>query len=103
MNLCSLKARRRAQRIIGSRPATALSVLIGWAVLAPAASAVTVKIDYAYDTSSFFANNVQAFNALEAAASFYSNLLTDTFSSIQTPPNQASSQFNGVAFWSWSL
>ncbi|MCA9231974.1 MAG: matrixin family metalloprotease, partial [Planctomycetales bacterium] len=55
--------------------------------------AVNITIDYQYDTNNFFgAGNpsgaiagAQAKAALEAAASFYSGILTDTFSAIQTP------------------
>ena len=73
--------------------------------------AISVTLDYTYDTSNFFgagnpsgaAAGAQAKAALEAAALFYSTILTDTFSSIQTPPDFSSSQFDGVAFWSWSL
>ena len=75
------------------------------------AQAVNVKLDYTYDTSNFFgagnpsgaAAGDQAKAALEAVASFYSTILTDSFSSIQTPPNFASSNFDGVAFWNWSM
>lgn len=75
------------------------------------AAAITLEIDYSYDASNFFgAGNpsgatagLQAKASLEAVASYYSQILTDTFSSIQTPPALASSSFNGVATWSWSM
>ncbi len=77
----------------------------------PTAHAVTLVIDYDYDTSDFFGDGnpsgptagAQAHAALEAAASFYSGVLNDTFSAIQTPPSFASSQFNGVVFWEWTM
>ncbi len=73
--------------------------------------AVNITLDYTYDTSNFFgAGNpsgatagAQAKATLEAVASYYSTILDDSFSAIQTPPNFASSQFDGVAFWDWSL
>jgi hypothetical protein len=72
---------------------------------------VNLIIDYAYDTSDFFgagnpsgaAAGAKAQAALEAAADYYSTILTDTFSAIQTPPNFQSSQFDGVAFWDWTM
>jgi len=75
------------------------------------AHAVNLTLDYTYDTSNFFgagnpsgpAAGAEAKAALEAAAGYFSTILTDTFSSIQTPPNFSSSQFDGVAFWEWSL
>jgi hypothetical protein len=81
------------------------------AALTRPSHAVNITLDYTYDTSNFFgAGNpsgatagAQAKAALEAVASFYSTILTDTFSAIQTPPDFSSSQFNGVAFWDWSL
>jgi hypothetical protein len=89
-----------------------LTLLLGLlACTATPARAINIVLNYDYDTSNFFgagnpsgaAAGTQARAALEAAASFYSNILEDTFSSIQTPPNFASSQFNGIAFWDWSL
>jgi hypothetical protein len=80
-------------------------------VMAAPVSAINIEFDYTYDTTDFFgAGNPsgatageQALAALEAVGEFYSTILTDTFSSIQTPANYASEQFNGVAFWNWSL
>jgi hypothetical protein len=79
---------------------------------APAA-AITIDIDYTYDTSRFFgdgnprgaAAGAQAFAALEAAATFFSNILNDTFSGITVPnpyPSRAPGS-NGVVTWSWDL
>lgn len=73
--------------------------------------AVNITLDYAYDTSNFFgAGNpsgatagAQAKAALEAVASFYSTILTDTFSAIQTPPEFHSATFPSTAHWNWSL
>ncbi len=79
-------------------------------LLAQRAAAINVLIDYTYDTTNFFgAGNpsgatagTQAKAALEAAASFYSTILTDSFSPIQTPPTFHSSQFNGQNVWQWT-
>src|SRR4051794_31274086 len=84
-----------------------------WATLwftAQPAAAINVQIDYTYDTTNFFgsgnpqgaAAGLQAKAALEAAASFYSTILTDSFSVIQTPPPFHSASFNGVMTWQWT-
>jgi hypothetical protein len=69
-----------------------------------------VQIDYTYDTSNFFgagnpqgaAAGAQAKTALGAAASYFSSILTDSFSAIQVPAPFHSSISNGVVNWSWS-
>ena len=76
-------------------------------------AAITLQLDYSYDdevTQFFGPGNpagatagAQARAALNAAASYYSQILTDTFSSIQTPPELVSSVSTGVASWSWSM
>jgi hypothetical protein len=64
------------------------------------AAAITLQIDYTYDTSSFFgAGNPKA--SIEAAASYFSSILTDSFSAIQVPAPVQSSMFGGVASWRW--
>ena len=71
------------------------------------ASAITIQVDYTYDTGNFFGSGnpsgatagAQAKAALEAAASFYSTILTDSFSVIQTPPQFNGS--NGHVVWHW--
>ena len=75
------------------------------ATWATPASAVNIVVDYAYDTNNFFADPAgsQARPAIEATASFYSGILTDTFSSISKPPDFHSTVFNGVATWDWTL
>jgi hypothetical protein len=73
------------------------------------ACAITVKIDYTYDTTNFFgagnlqgaAAGAQAKAALESAAAFFSTILNDTFSAINVPAAYPSSVSNGVVFWSW--
>jgi hypothetical protein len=102
------QVKRMTSWAAGVRAAALATALM---IAAPAARAVNVVLDYTYDTSNFFgAGNpsgavagTQAKAALEAVASFYSGILNDTFSSIQTPPNFASSVFSGVAFFDWSL
>lgn len=78
--------------------------------VAPVA-AVTIEIDYSYDTSSFFGagnpqgttGGMQARNALEAAAEFYSDILDDTLAQIATPPPFNSGPGDGRVTWSWTL
>ena len=73
--------------------------------------AVTVTLDYQFDTNDFFgAGNpdgavagAEARASLEAAASFFSGILTDTFSEIQTPAPFSSAMFSGMVTWQWSL
>ncbi len=62
-----------------------LSFLIVAAAWANFAAAATVRIDYGYDTNNFFGVGTQARAAMDAAASFYSGILQDTLSAIQTP------------------
>src|SRR6187200_283822 len=74
------------------------------------AAAITIQLNYTYDSGNFFgAGNpsgatagAQAKAALEAAASFYSTILTDSFSVIQTPAQFNSSQFDGQVTWQWT-
>src|SRR3954464_6374687 len=74
------------------------------------ASAINVRIDYSYDSTNFFGSGnpqgasagAQAKAALEAAANFYSTILTDSLSVIQTPPAFHSSTFDGQAAWHWT-
>ena len=73
--------------------------------------AINLELDYTYDTYSFFgagnpdgaAAGAQAKASLEAAASYFSEILTDTFSSIETPAPFASNSFGGIATWTWNL
>jgi hypothetical protein len=52
--------------------------------LAPSLPAITIQIDYTYDTSNFF-NTPEKKAAMEAVADFYGNLISDTL----LPINQA--------------
>ena len=73
------------------------------------AHAITVTINYDFDESKFFSTGnpngavaaAQAKAALEAAAGFYTTILTDTFSAIQKPADFHSVQFDGEASWDW--
>jgi hypothetical protein len=76
------------------------------------AAAINLYVDYTYDTGQFFgAGNpqggtagLQAKAALENAAAYFSNILTDTFSAIQTPDPYPSSYpgSDGVVTWTWT-
>ena len=98
-----------------------LAAAILYFAMAPSRSqAITVSINYAYDDyengvdgasgPKFFGvgnpggatAGAQAKAALEAAASFYSTILTDTFSAIQPPPDFQSS-FGGSATFIWNM
>jgi len=73
--------------------------------------AINITLDYQYDTNNFFgAGNpdgatagAEAMATLEAVADYYSGILTDTFSTIQTPAPFGPGQFGGTAVWQWSL
>jgi hypothetical protein len=73
------------------------------------AAAITIQVDYTYDTTNFFgsgnpqgaAAGTQAHAAMDAAATYFSNILNDTFSAIQTPPPYHSSVSDGVVTWTW--
>ncbi len=75
------------------------------------AAAITLQVDYTYDTSNFFgagnpqgaAAGAQAKATLEAAASYFSSILTDSFSAIQTPAQYHSTfpNSNGTVTWTW--
>jgi hypothetical protein len=83
---------------------------IALCLAAQSAAAINVQINYTYDTGNFFGSGnpqgatagAQAKAALEAAASFYSTILTDSFSVIQTPSQFHSSQFDGQVTWHWT-
>ena len=78
--------------------------------IAPAA-AITIDVDYRYDSSNFFgignpqgaAAGIQARAALESAASFFTSILNDTFSPIVVPPPLHSSQFSTVVSWEFKM
>jgi hypothetical protein len=86
-------------------------LLLALVAAAPAARAINIAIDYTYDSSDFFgagnpngaAAGLKAKASLEAAANFFSGILDDTFAEIVTPPVLESSQYSGVAYWTWSL
>ncbi|MEX0612881.1 MAG: PEP-CTERM sorting domain-containing protein [Pirellulales bacterium] len=65
------------------------------------APAITIQLDYTYDTG-FLAPGSQARASLDAAANFFSNILNDTFSTIQTPPKFVGSS-GGMVVWQWTM
>lgn len=78
---------------------------------APQAPAVNVIIDYTYDTTAFFGSGnpdgalagAQARASLDAVADYFSTILDDSLSSIQTPGTYVSSAPGGQdVFYSWS-
>jgi hypothetical protein len=79
-------------------------------VIAQPVAAITLQVDYTYDTSNFFgAGNPQGATAgaqakasLEAAASYFSSILTTSFSAVQTPAPFHSSVSNGLVTWTWN-
>jgi hypothetical protein len=74
----------------------------------PPAYAVNIILDYSYDTNQFFGagnptgQGAQALAALQAAATYYSTILTDTLSPIVEPADFQGS-LGGTAYWDWSL
>lgn len=106
-----MKSKLTANLFVGVR-AVVCGIALLLVVGSRTADAITLQIDYSYDaTAKFFgtgnpagaAAGAQAKAALDAAASYYSQILTDTFSSIQTPPPLQSSVYNSKASWTWSM
>jgi hypothetical protein len=104
MKVCKDAARRQ-----GNRGAMAmwkrfglhrLLLVAATSFAAAPAAAITVTINYDYDTTGFFPPGSQATAAIEAAASFYSNILNDTFSAIQTPTTLIGAN-GGTVVWEW--
>jgi len=78
-----------------------MSAWLVCAQLAVPASAINIQIDYTY-AGAFFPVDSQPRAALEAAASYFSTILTDTFSAIQTP--SPLSKPNGTMMtWQWTM
>ncbi len=67
------------------------------------AGAVQIVIDYTYDTNNFFPTGSTQRSTMNAAAGFFTNLLQNNFSAIQTPDPLVSQFFDGVYSWEWSL
>jgi hypothetical protein len=91
----------------------AIWLACAWAGLA---CAITISVDYRYDTpaqggSNFFgsgnpqgaAAGAQARAALESAASYFTSILNDTFSAITIPQPLQSSQFSTVVSWEFKM
>ena len=89
--------------------ARVLWLCLALGVVAQQAAAITLQVDYTYDTSNFFGvgnpqgatAGAQAKASLEAAASYFSSILTDSFSAIQTPAPFHSSVSDGLVTWTW--
>jgi hypothetical protein len=74
--------------------------LLALCLAAMPASAITIQLNYDYHNG-FFPVGSPARASLEAAASYFSSILDDTFSSIQTPPNFVGN--NGTVVWHWTM
>jgi hypothetical protein len=74
-----------------------LLALVAVAATVHSATAVTLRIDYSKDSGNFF-SNAMARAALEEAAAFYSGILEDTLSGIETPPKYFGSIGGEVSF-----
>ena len=90
----------------------AVAALASFCVVgAPVAQAMQIKLDYSYDSNNFFgagnpsgaAAGAYAKAALEAAASFYSEILNDTLSAVSAPAPFVSSASNGTVNWNWTM
>lgn len=82
--------------------------IAGMAAWALPCRAINIVVDYTYDTSKFFgAGNPEgqgaaAKSSIEAAASFFSSILDDTFSAISTPPDYFGAA-GAFGHWEWTL
>jgi hypothetical protein len=77
-------------------------LVAGWAIALLAcgpARAINISMNYQYDTGNFFPVGSQARAAMNAAASFYSGILQDTFSAVTMPAPFTGSN-GSVATWS---
>jgi len=96
-----------ARRRIGILTGLIVTVLCSASTLL----AITINIDYTYDTNNFFGTGnpdgptagAQARASLEAAAANFTAILNDSFTSIQTPDPFFSATFNGLEIWSWTM
>ncbi|MGI9430491.1 MAG: matrixin family metalloprotease [Bythopirellula sp.] len=110
--MVSYLRRVSVRRALAARFLTAGCLVAGfWVAVCPVARAINIELDYTYDSSGFFgsgnpdgaAAGSEARAALEAAATYFSDILTDTFSAIDTPAPFSSNTFGGIATWSWNL
>jgi hypothetical protein len=78
-----------------------------WAASAQRCAAINIVIDYSRDANFFFSTGnpnsqgATARAALEAAAAFYSNILTDTLDRIEAPPS-FTGMSGDVVTWTWN-
>ncbi len=82
---------------------TMYATLLTAGIFISSAQAVQIVIDYTYDTNHFFPVGSTQRNTMNAAAGFFTNLLQNEFSSIETPAPLVSQFFDGVYSWEWSL
>ena len=88
----------------------ALACGVAVAACSTTSRAINIVLDYTYDTQNFFgagnpdgaAAGAAAKNTLQAAATFFSDLLEDTFSPITLPAPYNSQVSNGQATWDWN-
>jgi hypothetical protein len=78
-----------------------MSLALAVCAYVPPAQAVTVQLDYTYDTG-FFAPGTPARATLVAAAKFYSSVLDDTLAAIPIGPRSFSGSA-GTIDWDWTL
>ena len=85
-------------------------VFVLWVTqIAVCVRAVEIRIDYSYDTNDFFgsgnpqgaAGGAEARLALETAASYFSDILSDEMLGIEIPATFTSQVFNGSISWYW--
>jgi hypothetical protein len=92
---------------IRARTVAALACAALLAASAAPCRAVNIVIDYSRDTNQFFGagnpagQGTAARNAVQAAATFFSNILTDTLDAMQAPPNFTAAS-GAVVSWSWN-
>jgi hypothetical protein len=98
---------RTATRSCVATAALAAATLGGVSGVARPCWAINIVVDYTYDTSRFFGagnpagQGAAARASIEAAASFYSGILADTFSAVAEPPDFFGTQ--GSVSWDWTL
>lgn len=76
------------------------AAFVGVSLAASHVNAINITLDYSYDSSGFF-SNPEAVATVEAAASFLSGILEDTFSEIRTPETYVG-QLSTLT-WSWEV
>jgi hypothetical protein len=106
-----LREELRVPSMIGRLGLILLAFVAAIGAMSAPVQAINIVIDYSYDTNNFFGNGnpqgaaagMQARSSLEAAASYFSSILNDTFSAVTVPQPYHSTApgSNGVVSWSW--